>query len=135
MYDPSLGFVTGGGTVMHNGVPANFAFSAKYLKNGQTQGSLLYLEHRASGDVVLKSNSMGSLAIVGNTAAITGKATLNGVGNYGFRATVVDNGDPGTTDQFSLKVTNPAGAVVPDLTFGPLTINGGNIQVPQGKSK
>jgi len=54
VYDPSLGFVTGGGTVMHNGVPANFAFSAKYLKNGQTQGSLLYLEHRASGDVVLK---------------------------------------------------------------------------------
>jgi len=133
VYDPSLGFVTGGGKVMHNDVPANFAFSAKYLKNGQTQGSLLYIEHRLAGDVVLKSNSMGSLAIVGNTAVLTGKATLNGVGNYGFRATVVDNGDPGTTDQFGLKLTNPSGAVVSDLTFVPLTINGGNIQVPQGK--
>src|SRR6185369_4971906 len=75
VYDPSLGFVTGGGKVTHNGVPANFAFSVKYLKNGQTQGSLLYIEHRTAGDVVLKSNSMGALSIVGNTAVITGKAT------------------------------------------------------------
>ena len=93
------------------------------------------VEHRVTGDVVLKSNSMGSLAIVGGTAVITGKATLNGVGNYGFRATVVDNGEPGTTDQFGLKVTNPAGAVVTDLTFDPLTINGGNIQVPHQAGK
>ena len=104
-----------------------------YLKNGQMQGSLLYVEHRATGDVVLKSNSMGSLSIVGNAAVITGKATLNGVGNYGFQATAVDNGEPGTTDQFGLKVTNPAGAVVADLTFAPLTLSGGNIQVPTSK--
>lgn len=135
VYDPSLGFVTGGGTVTHNGVLANFAFSVKYLKNGQPQGSLLYIEHRVTGDVVIKGNSMGSLAIVDNTAVITGKATLNAVGNYGFRATVVDNGEPGATDQFSLKVTNPAGGAMADLTFGPLTINGGNIQVPQGAKK
>jgi hypothetical protein len=136
VYDPSLGFVTGGGNVTHNG-PAYFAFTVKYLKNGQPQGSLLYIEHRATGDVALKSNSIGSLAIVGATAVITGKATLNGVGNYGFRATVVDNGDAGTTDKFGLKVTNPAGEVVQDLTFDPLTlpINGGNIQVPQVKRK
>ena len=133
VYDPSLGFVTGGGKVWHNGVGANFAFTAKYLKNGQMQGSLLYVEHRATGDVVLKSNSMGSLSIVGNTAVITGKATLNGVGNYSFRATAVDNGEPGTTDQFGLKVTNPAGAGVTDLTFDPLTLSGGNIQVPTSK--
>jgi hypothetical protein len=135
VYDPSLGFVTGGGKVTHNGVPANFAFSVKYLKNGQSQGSLLYIEHRATGDVLLKSNSMGALSIVGNTAVITGKATLNAVGNHGFRATVVDNGEPGTTDQFGLNVTNPAGAVVTGLTFAPLTIDGGNIQVPQGAKK
>jgi hypothetical protein len=135
VYDPSLGFVTGGGKVTRNGVPANFAFSVKYLKNGQSQGSLLYLEHRAAGDLVLKSNSMGALSIVGNTAVITGKATLNGVGNHGFRATVVDNGEPGTTDQFGLNVTNPTGAVMTSLTFAPLTIDGGNIQVPQGAKK
>src|SRR5205085_9238883 len=64
VYDPSLGFVTGGGTVINNGVRANFGFNVKYLKNGQIQGSLIYIEHRASGDVMLKSNSMGSLSIV-----------------------------------------------------------------------
>jgi len=76
---------------------------------------------------------MGPLTIVGNTAVITGKATLNGVGNYSFRATAVDNGDPGTSDQFGLQVINPAGVVMSDLTFAPLTINGGNIQVPKSK--
>jgi hypothetical protein len=130
VYDPSSGFVTGGGAVLHNGVRANFVFSAKYLKKGQTQGSLLYIEHRATSDVVLKSNSMGALAIVGSTAAITGKATLNGVGNYGFQATVMDKSDPGSSDQFGLKVTNPAGAVVNDLTFAPVTLTGGNVVVP-----
>jgi len=130
VYDPSLGFVTGGGTVVHGGVVANFAFNAKYLKSGQMQGSLVYVEQRPSGKVVLKSNSMGALAIVGNTAVLTGKATLAGVGNYKFQATVVDNGDPGSSDQFDIKVTDPSGAVVTSLTFAPLTLSAGNIVVP-----
>ena len=41
VYDPSLGFVTGSGTVLHNGVLANFGMNAKYLENGQIQGSLV----------------------------------------------------------------------------------------------
>jgi hypothetical protein len=35
VYDPSLGFVTGSGSVMDNGVPADFAFSVKYQNNGR----------------------------------------------------------------------------------------------------
>jgi len=70
------------------------------------------------------------LAIVGNTAVLTGKATLAGVGNYKFQATVVDNGDPGSSDQFGFKVTDPSGAVVTSLTFAPLTLSAGNIVVP-----
>jgi subtilisin-like proprotein convertase family protein len=131
VYDPSLGFVTGGGTIARNGVIANFGFSVKYLKNGNAQGSLLYIEHRATGDVKLKSNAMQSLSIVGNTGVIIGKATLNDVGNHSFRATVVDNGEPGTNDQFGLQVTAPGGVILPDLTFSPMTLRGGNIQVPQ----
>jgi len=130
VYDPSLGFVTGGGVVMHDGVRANFGFNAKYVKSGQIKGSLLYIEHRPSGDVILKSNAMGSLSIVGNTAYILGKATLNGVGNYKFRATVVDFGEPGTADRFGLQVNNPSNVIVSDLTFSPITLAGGNIQVP-----
>ena len=135
VYDPSLGFVTGGGTVMHNGVVSNFGFNVKYLSNGKVQGNALYIEHRATGDVMLKSNAMGSLSIVKNSsssysAIILGKATLNGVGNYSFQVYATDNGEPGTGDQFGLQVKSPSGQVVNDLTFTPLTLTGGNIQIP-----
>src|SRR5262249_58409557 len=74
VYDPSLGFVTGGGTVVHGGVAANFAFNGKYVKSGQLQGSLFYVEHRASGDGVLQRRAMGGLGPPCNKAALTGKS-------------------------------------------------------------
>jgi hypothetical protein len=131
VFDPSLGFVTGGGTIVRDGVTATFGFNVKYLKNGTAQGSLLYVEHQPGGIVKLKSNVMQTLSIAGPTGIILGKATLNGVGNYGFRATAIDNGETGATDQFGLQVTAPSGAAVPSLSFAPLTLNGGQIQVPQ----
>ncbi|HEU0174483.1 MAG TPA: M36 family metallopeptidase [Blastocatellia bacterium] len=130
VYDPSLGFVTGGGTISHNGVTANFGFNVKYKRNGAPEGELLYSECSPTGNVKLKSVSMQSLSIVGNTAVFIGKATLNGVGNHKFRVTVVDNGEPGRNDQFGLQVTAPNGAIIPGLTFDPITLRGGNIQVP-----
>jgi hypothetical protein len=131
VFDPSLGFVTGGGIIIRNGVVSHFGLNVKYLKNGNAQGSLLYIEHRPTGDVKLKSNSMQSLSIASNTGIILGKATLNGVGNYSFRATVVDNGEPGSSDKFGLGVTSPNGSAVSDMTFTPVTLNGGNIRVPR----
>jgi hypothetical protein len=130
VYDPSLGFITGGGTIVNNGVTANFGVNVKYLKNGKPQGSVIYMEHRPNGEVKLKSNSMTSLSISGKTAVIIGKATLGGIGNYTFRMTVVDNGETGTNDQLGLQTTNPTGANVPDLSFGLTVLRGGNIQVP-----
>ena len=76
VYDPSLGFVAGGGQLIHNGFKASVGVNIKYLKNGNAQGSLLYIEHRPTGDVVVKSNAIGSMAIVGNEALPTGKATI-----------------------------------------------------------
>jgi len=130
VYDPSLGFVTGGGTILHDGVTACFGFNVRYQGNGNAQGSLLYIELRPTGVVKLKSNAMQSLSIVGNTGVFIGKATLNDVGNHTFRVTVVDNGEPGRNDQFGLRVTAPGGAIIPGLTFDPITLSGGNIQVP-----
>jgi hypothetical protein len=74
---------------------------------------------------------MQSLSIVNGTAVIIAKATLNGVGNYGIRVTAIDNGDPGTSDKFGLTTTAPNGTGVPSLSFAPVTLRGGNIQVPQ----
>jgi hypothetical protein len=130
IYDPSLGFVTGGGTVIRSGVRANFGFMAKYLKKGRIHGSVLYLEHRPGGRVVLKSNAMKSLSVVGNSAVIVGKATLDGVGNHEFRVTVVDNGEPGSADRFGLQVKDKNGAAIASLTFAPILLNSGNVVVP-----
>jgi len=130
VFDPSLGFMTGGGVIIHNGNLAEFGFNVRYKKNTSPQGQLLYIEHRPTGDIILKGNVMQSLAIVGNTAVFTGKGPLNSVGNYGFRVTAIDNGEPGTGDQIGLQLMNPSGVIVSDMTFTPMTIVGGNIQVP-----
>lgn len=133
VYDPALGFTTGGGTVTHNGIRSNFGFNAKYLPNGTIQGSLLYVEHRPTGDVEVKSTAMTALSIVGKYAIFSGRATVNDTGNDMFRVTVIDNGEPGTTDQFGLWTWSSPGVLIPDLTFPPITLTGGNIQAPQPK--
>ena len=71
------------------------------------------------------------MAIVGGEAIPTGKATVNGAGNHGFIARVIDNGDPGSTDRFGLRVTSPSGAILVDLTFDPIQLSGGNFSVPK----
>ena len=131
VYDPSLGFVAGGGQLIHNGVRAMIGVNIKYLKNGNAQGALFYIEHRPGGDVKVKSNSIGTVAIIGGEAVVTGKATVNGGGNYGFIARILDNGEPGLTDQFGLRVTDSGGSIVADLTFNPITLSGGNFSVPK----
>jgi hypothetical protein len=134
VYDPSLGFSTGGGTIINPNTlfPANFGFNVKYQKDGSVQGSLLYAEHRGNDDVVVKSSSMGSLAIVGNQAIFSGTATLNGASSYSFRIVAVDNAEPGVgKDQFGLQVNDSSGT----LTFNPVLLTGGNIQVPQPSKK
>jgi len=130
VYDPSLGFVTGGGQLIHNGVSASIAFNIKYQKNGNAQGSLMYIEHRPAGDVEVKSALLGSLSIVGGEAVATGKATINGLGNYNFISRIIDNGEPGFNDQFGLRVTDAGGNTLIDLTFNPIQLSGGNFQVP-----
>jgi subtilisin family serine protease len=135
VYDPSLGFVAGGGSLIHNGFKANVGVNIKYLKNGNAQGSLLYIEHRPTGDVVVKSNSIVSMAIVGGEAVPTGKATVNGAGNNSFIARIIDNGEPGSTDQFGLRVTAPNGSIIVDLTFDPIVLRGGNFSVPKNTGK
>jgi hypothetical protein len=132
IYDPSLGFVTGGGSVLNNGNVANFGMSVKYLRSGKAQGSMIYMEHNPDGTVTkIKSNAMQSLSIVNGTAVIIAKAILNGVGNHGMRVIAIDNGEPGSSDKFGLTTTAPNGTTIPGLSFAPVTLQGGNIQVPQ----
>jgi hypothetical protein len=130
VYDPSLGSVTGAGTLVHV-VPVEFGSDISYTKNGKERGGMMYVEHRATGDLILKSNAVQSMSIVNNTAVILGKATMGGVGNYSFQATLIDNSKLGNSSQFGLQVKDPSGAVVPDLSFSPINLSGGTIQVPK----
>lgn len=130
VFDTSAGSVTGGGTLVNNGVNANFGFNVKFKKNGNAEGELLYTEHRPTGVVKLKSTVMQTLVVAGNTGVFFGKASVTGAsGNQDFRVTVVDNGEPGRNDQFGLQVKAPNGTIIANLTFNPVTLTGGNIQV------
>ena len=128
VFDPSLGSFRGIGAIIRNGRPATFLFNIKYRKNGTPQGGLLYVERRATGWMTIQTNAVQALSIVGNTGVIVGNAIVNGVGNHTFRATLVDSSKSGRGDRFGLQVISPSGAVVPDLTFDPITMKAGNIR-------
>ena len=129
VYDPSLGNTSGGGSLIHNAFLANFGFVAR-LVSGHAQGSFIYSEHRPAGDVTLRSVSLTSLTIVGNTATIQGTATVNDAPGYTFKLIVTDSSELGATDQVALEVTGPGGISVPDLKFAKTTISSGNLVVP-----
>jgi hypothetical protein len=132
VYNPSLGFTTGGGwyTDPSNGYRYNFGFNAKILKSGQVQGSLLTIAHKPTGIYEVKSNSMGGLVVAKDptntfwTATFSGKATYsvppNGpllwcgdrkCGDYRFTTYVEDRQEPGGGyDKFWIEVLNSPSA-------------------------
>jgi len=128
VFDPSLGSFRGIGTVVHNGRNGTFMFNIRYRRDGTPLGGLIYAERRPTGFVVLQTSAVQSLSIAGATGVIFGKASLNGVGNHTFRATLIDSSKSGRGDRFGLQVISPSGAIVTDLTFDPITLRGGNIR-------
>jgi hypothetical protein len=126
VYDPSLGSLVGGGSILHQGVQAEFSFNCKYLKQGTLQGTLQYIEHRPAGDVVLTSTSMSALSIVGDTALLQGVGTLGSRPGYIFRVTAVDQG---ASSRLGLRVLDPGGAEIGDLTFPPESLRNGAIHI------
>jgi hypothetical protein len=126
VYDPSLGFITGSGSVKDNGVQADFTFSVKYVNKAGLTGSITYTEHRLTGDVTISTNSLTAMALTGNTAVVNAQATVNGSGNYPVQMTITDNGNPGVNhDLFGLTVTGSP--LNPPIAFVPAAITAGNI--------
>jgi hypothetical protein len=161
VFDPSLGFITGGGWYTTTEGRLNFGFNAKYLKSGQVQGSLLVILHRPEGNYMLKSNSIGTLTVTKDTttdpanpfwtAVLKGKATYQvpdgqallpcgsrKCGGYTWTMYVEDRKEPGSGyDRFWLELRDSSNNVVSRLSL-PSTpfanakvIDHGNIQVPQ----
>jgi hypothetical protein len=146
-YNPSAGFVTGGGwitspagAVVANPAltgKANFGFNAKY-KSGATVPTGQTLFQFPAGNLSFQSTSYDWLVITTNQAQYQGSGTINGAGNYGFLVTALDNGGGSTPDDFRLQIwdKNNNNAVVYDtqpgasVTAAPTTpLGGGRIQV------
>jgi hypothetical protein len=87
---------------------ANFGFNAQLAAGASTaSGHLTYIDHDM--DKKVKSVSVDTLQIIGNTAIFTGMATVNGAGPFEFEVRVQDWGEPGsnaavTPDDFSISV-------------------------------
>ena len=144
VYDPSGGFVTGGGWIdspagAYTADPyltgrANFGFVAKYKKGANVPDGNTQFQFKA-GDLNFHSSSYQWLVVAGARAQFKGEGTINGAGNYGFMLTAIDgaiNGGGGA-DKFRIKIwdMDNGDAVVYDNLVGgaddadPTTLLGG----------
>jgi hypothetical protein len=113
---PCGNFVTGGGWINDK---ATFGVSGG-IKGNKFWGQLSYNDH-ANG-VKVKSSSVTAYIVIDDvTRQIEGVASINGSGSFNYKVIVVDNGEPGRDDSFSIELSNGYNA------SGKLS--GGNIQI------
>ncbi|RIA10584.1 putative secreted protein (Por secretion system target) [Flavobacteriaceae bacterium MAR_2010_72] len=152
IYDPSSGFVTGGGWIdspIGAYVPepdltgkATFGFVSKY-KPGRNRpdGNTEFQFH--AGNLNFKSSSYDWLIVSGQRAQFKGDGTINGQGDYKFILTAIDGDKNDTVDKFRIKIWN---AITEDIVYDnqlghadsedPSTsLAGGSIMVHTGKNK
>lgn len=128
VYDPSAGFVTGGGWISspagaYAADPsltgrANFGFVSKYQKGANLpEGSTQFQFHAA--DLNFHSSSYEWLVVAGSRAQYKGTGTINGEGSYGFMLTARDGVRTSTPDAVRVRIWDQAtGAVVYDNQSG-----------------
>jgi VCBS repeat-containing protein len=154
VYDPSAGFVTGGGWInspvgAYAAEPsltgrANFGFVSKYKKGASAPEGQTEFQFRA-GDLNFHSETYQWLVVAGAKAQYKGTGKVNGESGYGFLVTATDgqqNGGGGV-DKFRIKIWRIAGgAIVYDNNPGasedidsanPQAIGGGSIVIHSGK--
>ena len=148
VYDPSAGFVTGGGWIASPGEAcpvlcsgatgrANFGFVSKYLRGAQVPTGQTEFQFRA-GDLNFHSTSYEWLVVAGARAQFKGAGGINGAGDYQFLLTAIDgqvNGGGGV-DRFRIKIwVRETGEVVYDNKRGsadgadPQTLGGGSVVI------
>lgn len=123
IYDPTAGFVTGGGWIdSPSGAytpddpddpdltgKATFGFVSRYKKGATVPTGQTEFQFRVA-DLNFHSTSYQWLVIAGARAQYKGSGTINGAGDYGFMLTAIDgqiNGGGGT-DKFRIKIWNKA---------------------------
>jgi alpha-tubulin suppressor-like RCC1 family protein len=99
VYDPSAGFVTGGGWIWspegayapQPGLSgqATFGFVSRYKRGQSTPDGNTQFQFHA-GDLNFRSTDYEWLVIAGYRAQYKGSGTINGEGDYGFLLTAID---------------------------------------------
>ncbi len=148
VYDPSGGFVTGGGWIISPPKSysadltltgrANFGFVSKYLKGASVPSGDTEFQFQI-GNLNFKSTSYDWLVVSCTKAQYKGTGKINGQGTYGFLITALD----GSPDKFRIKIWDKAtAAIVYDNQMGQLEdsnsatdISGGSIVVHDTKCK
>jgi serine protease AprX len=123
----SVGKMSGGGWWSVSGVKHHLAASAAHSAGSSTNsGDLSY--DNAAGTTV-SGTGVEHFVLDGSKATVTGTCTVNGSTGYRYTLTVVDNGEPGTSDTVHLVVTQTG--TTWKLDDGG-TLGGGNMQVSAG---
>lgn len=128
VYDPTGGFVTGGGWIDSAQGKATFGFVAKYQKGMAYPKGETTLNVNEAG-IKFLSDSYQYLVVNGETAEVRGTGTVNGEPGYVMTLKTVDNGK---TDALSFRLAAPDGTVVFE-TGEPLALGGGSIVVHGSK--
>jgi len=133
VYDPTAGFVTGGGWFIpedasrigiSSGGKANLGFEVKYDNNNAIpQGNLTL--HNSQDSLEFKSTAMEWLVVSGSSADFQGQATLNGSGTYTFRVHIAD-GEP---DRFEIRIWASDGTFDNPKYRASNTLSRGNIVI------
>ena len=148
IYDPSGGFVTGGGWIMspegaYTPDPtmtgkATFGFVSKYKKGATVPTGETEFQFKA-GNLNFRSTSYDWLVVAGAKAMYKGTGTINSAGEYGFMLTAIDGAikGGGGTDKFRIKIWEKATEALvydnqlnaPDTDEPTTVISGGSIVI------
>ena len=114
-----VGFTSGAGWVVGpTGAKATFAVFARKQQDGTITGNLVYIDHGI--DLRVTSTSLTAF-LPGCQSEIVGEGDSN-AGPVQFLVTLLDNGEPGTTDALTIEVTGSVAYVNAGL------LGGGNIR-------
>jgi hypothetical protein len=144
VYDPSGGFVTGGGwvTAAPGSFPANaaltgkatFGFVAKYKKGAAVPDGNTEFQFHAAG-MNFHATSYDWLVVAGTKAMYKGIGRINNSGSYQFMLTASDGKNSSDPDRFRMRIWD-AGGLIFDNQMGagdnddPATaLGGGNIVI------
>jgi hypothetical protein len=151
IYDPTAGYVTGGGSINSpEGAyafdpslagKAQFGFVSRYQKGAAVPSGNTQF-HFQVADLRFSSTDYQWLVVAGPKAQYKGSGVINGEGDYGFILTAVDGQRPGggDVDKFRIKIWDKATEEIvydnqmgePDGNDPVLAISGGNIAIHDG---